>query len=286
MIESRKLAEKVKTESSKPAGKPGKKEESWLETVKTLGWAVAIALVVRTFLFEPFNIPSGSMIPTLLVGDYMFVNKMSYGYSKYSLPFAFIPFEGRIFSDKPERGDVAVFRKPTETNIDYVKRIIGLPGDTIETKSGVLYINGKPVTRKSVSLDSLDMDLDLDLNINTDVNNSIGKRNQLYIETLPNGVQHHILELLGDTGRGDDTGPFKVPEGHYFAMGDNRDSSLDSRTLDKNFHYRNEVGFVPHENLIGEATVFFFSIDDSASLFKPWTWPGAIRYSRLLNSID
>ncbi|RED50890.1 signal peptidase I [Aestuariispira insulae] len=272
------MAEKLKTENSKSTDKVERKEESWLETVKTLGWAVGIALVVRTFFFEPFNIPSGSMIPTLLVGDYMFVNKMSYGYSKYSLPKAFIPFEGRIFSDIPERGDVAVFRKPSDTSIDYVKRIIGLPGDEIEVRSGVLHINGAPVSRRKVDIDSLDMDKRLDLNFPGSNANGGDKDFQMYVETLPNGREHYILESGGDDMRNDNTGVYTVPEGHYFAMGDNRDNSLDSRYP--------TVGFVPHENLIGKATFFFFSIDDDAHWYLPWTWPGAIRYGRLLNSID
>ena len=277
------------------AKKAEKKEETWLDTVKTLGWAIGIALVVRTFLFEPFNIPSGSMIPTLLKGDYMFVNKMSYGYSKYSFPFGIVPMEGRVFASEPERGDVAVFRQPKQPDIDYVKRIIGLPGDRIQMIAGVLHINGEAVKRRSVPLDDLDMDQRYDLQMSPRgagvlryFDGSVGKSHQLYIETLPNGREHYIFEVNGDHPPleeinlrvdADNTNVYTVPEGHYFAMGDNRDRSQDSRFL-------GDVGFVPFENLVGEASFFFFSVDDSATLWKPWTWFGGIRYSRLFNGID
>lgn len=245
--------------------KNGAKEESWMDTIRTLGWAFAIALVIRSFFFEPFNIPSGSMIPTLLIGDYMFVNKTSYGYSKYSFPLGIIPFEGRIMETLPERGDVAVFRHPKKTDVDFVKRIVGLPGDKIQVVSGVLHINGEAVKRKRIE----------DYVYQPDMGNPKSVRQ--YIETLPNGVEHPILETNGDTSYYDNTHVVTVPAGHFFAMGDNRDNSNDSR---------GDVKFVPMENLVGKASFFFYSIDATGSLWNPFSWPTAIRYSRLFNGID
>ena len=241
---------------------------TWWENIKTVVWALGIAIVVRTFFFEPFNIPSGSMVPTLLIGDYMFVNKMSYGYSRYSFPFSMGGFDGRILESQPERGDVAVFRHPEKTEIDFVKRIVGLPGDRLQVKAGVLHINGDPVKRKRSG--------DYTYYDNSRASFVTGR---LYLETLPNGVEHPILETSGDTGWLDNTPEFVVPEGHFFAMGDNRDNSNDSRVL-------GDVGYVKMENLIGRASFFFFSVDETASLYKPWTWPTAIRYSRVFNGID
>lgn len=238
-----------------------------MELFKTVVFALAIALGVRTFAFEPFNIPSGSMIPTLLVGDYLFVSKFSYGYSRYSFPLGLVPFSGRFLEDAPERGDVAVFRLPTDTKVDYIKRVIGLPGDTIQLRQGILHINGKPVERRRLD--------DYIVNKGT----AAEKRVRQYEETLPNGVSHTIIELAGDTGYLDNTPVYTVPAGHYFMMGDNRDGSQDSRVL-------NEVGFVPVENMIGRADRLFFSHDGSAEIWEIWKWPFAIRYGRLLNGID
>lgn len=249
------------------SGVDDKKKDSLGETVKTVVIAILIALVVRTFLYEPFNIPSGSMKPTLLVGDYLFVSKFSYGYSKYSFPFDMVPFKGRILGSDPERGDVVVFRKPTDTSIDYIKRIIGLPGDRIQVIRGILHVNGKPVGRKRVE----------DFPLNPKLANSRTVRQ--YDETLPNGVTHRILEVWDDNGPLDNTPVYTVPEGHYFAMGDNRDQSQDSRVL-------NEVGFIPAQNLIGRAEFLFFSIDTTGmSWWQVWKWPQAIRFGRILNGI-
>ena len=233
---------------------------------------------IRCFLFEPFNIPSGSMLPTLLVGDYLFVEKYSYGYSKYSFPLDAAPITGRVAESTPKRGDVVVFRKPTNTDIDYIKRIIGLPGDTIQMKEGRLYINGKIVQRDLVG---------------TDPNEEEGTSFivQKYTETLPNGVKHSIYEK-SDNASLDNTEEFLVPEGHYFAMGDNRDSSLDSRTP--------EVRYVPAENLIGRASFLFFSTEgvgdkcDRDGMFgaiksvgcRLMEWPGAVRYGRIFSRVS
>ncbi|MBI3453949.1 MAG: signal peptidase I [Rhodospirillales bacterium] len=236
-----------------------------LEFVKTAVYAVLIAIGIRTVAFEPFNIPSGSMIPTLLIGDYLFVSKYSYGYSKYSLPYGMPLFGGRIFGRAPERGEVAVFKLPRDPKVDYIKRIVGLPGDRIQVKGGILHINDQPVKRERIE-DYVAVEY------------GVVTRTAQYIETLPNGRQHRILEI-SDNDQLDNTPVYTVPAGHFFAMGDNRDNSQDSRVL-------SAVGFIPAENLVGRAEVLFFSTDGGASLIEPWKWPFATRYSRLFKSID
>ncbi len=236
------------------------------ETIKTVFWAVVIALFVRTVAFEPFNIPSGSMIPTLLVGDYLFVSKYSYGYSRYSLPLGLPLIPGRILNSAPERGDVAVFKLPSDNSTDYIKRIIGLPGDRIQVRRGRLWINGEQVKRERVE----------DF-VFTFENRRITRIAQ-FVETLPNGRRHRILEMT-DSAQLDNTKVYTVPEGHFFAMGDNRDNSLDSRVL-------SGVGFVPAENLVGRAEVLFFSHNGSASWWEIWRWPGAIRFRRFFTVLE
>lgn len=234
------------------------------ETIRTVIYAVLIALVVRTVAYEPFNIPSGSMIPTLLVGDYLFVSKFSYGYSRHSFPFSMVPIEGRVLGEGPERGDVAVFKFPGDNTTDYIKRVIGLPGDTIQVQMGRLFINGEAVERERVE----------DFVIRDHFGNV--RRLGRFTETLPNGTTHEILEE-SDFERYDNTPLFRVPEGHYFMMGDNRDHSEDSR---------GSVGFVPVENLVGRAEVLFFSTDGSARLWELWRWPFAIRWERLFQPVN
>lgn len=254
------------------------------ETVRTVVYAVLIAVVVRTFAIEPFNIPSGSMIPTLLIGDYLFVSKYSYGYSKHSFPFSMGMYSGRIFGSLPERGDVAVFKYPGDqgqgfNRTDYIKRLVGLPGDRIQVTGGVLHINGKPVERIRIG------------DYARDANGS--RRGVLYNETLPNGHVHEIIETSGDTGASDNTPEFLVPAGQYFAMGDNRDDSLDSRTQLQIrdgmgvIRLRGELGwYVPAENLVGRAEFIFFSHDPSvAGWLEPWKWPQAIRFNRFFMGI-
>jgi signal peptidase I len=252
---------------SAPTGLAKKKSAGGIvDTVKTIVYAVLIALVVRTVAYEPFNIPSGSMVPTLLVGDYLFVSKFSYGYSRYSLPLGLPLFSGRIFSHPPTRGDVVVFKLPTDNSTDYIKRVIGLPGDHIQVKNGVLYINDQPCPRKRIE-DYLYQE----------GNGAVIPLSQ-YIETLPNGRQHHIIQMT-DNGPLDNTSVYDVPPGKYFMMGDNRDNSQDSRVL-------SAVGYVPAENLIGPAQFIFFSTDGSARLWEFWRWLFAIRYNRLFHSIN
>lgn len=241
-----------------------KKPENWfVETAKTVFWAVLIAVVFRSFLFEPFSIPSGSMIPTLKVGDYLFVSKYSYGYSRYSFPLGVVPIPGRIARSEPERGDVIVFRKPGAEHIDYIKRLVGLPGDTIHVSNGILHINDVPVVRELVADATAD-------------NGLIVRNAKVYHETLPEGTTHLIQEL-SDQDAMDNTIPVTVPEDHYFFMGDNRDNSRDSRA---------EVGFVPVENLVGRAEFLFFSHNGTANIFQIWKWPSAIRLGRIGMSIE
>ena len=257
-----------------------KAEEGIWDTVKVIIQALLIAFFVRTFFYQPFNIPSASMYPTLKVGDYLFVSKLSYGYSKYSFNFSFdalgttwitccpIDFPGRIvFADTPKRGDVAVFKLPTNTAIDYIKRVIGLPGDRIQMKEGVLYINGEAVKKERIE-DYVDAE---------PMGEGNGHPVQQYEETLPNGVKYRVLDSEPDgTGSVDNTGEYVVPAEHYFMMGDNRDNSEDSRFLEV-------VGYVPIENYVGRADIIFFSISRGTTLWEVWKWPFEIRWSRFLN---
>ena len=240
------------------------KESSFSENVKTVLLAILIALVIRSFLLEPFRIPSHSMYPTLRVGDYLFVTKYTYGYSRYSFPGGLPIFSGRIWNTDPERGDVVVFKFPKNTHTDFIKRIIGLPGDKVQMKEGHLYINDVRVPRKEDGRYIIDEYL------------ALPEFYHKYVETLPNGVQHQIIELSDNERIVDNTEVFEVPEDSYFVMGDNRDRSDDSRI---------SVGFVPKENLVGKAKFIFFSHDDSGSILKPWTWFHAIRWKRFFMGI-
>ncbi len=244
-------------------------DSGWRETVKIVVQALLLAFVVRVFFYQPFNIPSGSMKETLLVGDYLFVSKLSYGYSRYSFPWGLAPFGGRIFGSEPKRGDVVVFKLPRDNSTDYIKRVIGLPGDEIAVRDGVLYINGQavPKVRKGNF-------------IAPEEDRPIAR----FEETLPNGVKYTVLDATPN-GQFDNVGPYKVPAGHYFMMGDNRDNSTDSREQSPRYG----VGFVPYENLVGRAEIIFFSaaVDDPSpfKLTSPWTWPFDIRWRRVFNLV-
>ena len=246
-----------------------KAKGGFLEIVKTIVYALLLAGVIRTLFFQPFWIPSGSMKPTLLIGDFLFVNKMAYGYSRYSCPFAWIcPFDGRILAHDPKRGDVVVFRHPTN-GTDYIKRLIGLPGDTVQVIDGILYINGEVLPQQADGTF-------------TEVNAPQGPMGSMprcvnhpgpgedctaeqAIETLPGGKTHAVLDI--ENGFGDTTPVFSVPAGEFFFMGDNRDNSMDSRFP----RSAGGVGFVPFENLIGRADRVIFS-SGGASMLAFWTW--------------
>lgn len=236
------------------------------EFFKTAIIAVLLALTIRTFLYEPFNIPSGSMMPTLEIGDYLFVSKPAYGYSRYSFPFGIANFEGRHFGAQPLRGDVVVFKLPSNTTVDYIKRIVGMPGDKIQVINGRLHVNGEATLREPVGMKRVNKGFGPDVSM------------MEYIETLPGGAMHRIYEESDDGGL-DNTPVYTVPDNHYFVMGDNRDNSQDSRVQEL-------VGFVPLENIVGRADFLFFSVEEDASLFKPWRWPVDIRYSRIFDSIN
>lgn len=244
-------------------------ESGWWDTVKVIIQALILAMIVRVFFYQPFNIPSGSMKGTLLVGDYLFVSKLSYGYSRYSFPWGAAPLSERVWSAKPERGDVAVFKLPRDNSTDYIKRVIGLPGDTVQMRQGVLYINGKPIPKRRIA--------DFETVSDTGLRRKVAQ----FEETLPNGVTYRVLDEEVN-GPFDNTAVFRVPAGHYFMMGDNRDNSTDSRA-------QWGVGFVPFRNFVGRAEIIFFSADSGVGgnfrLLMPWTWPTGIRWARFFDLV-
>ena len=252
----------------KPADAPmTAAEEAW-DLAKTVFIAVAIALVLRIVIFQPFNIPSGSMKPNLLVGDFLVVSKPTFGYSKASLvyPLTRMPVDGRILEfSKPHRGDIVVFKNEKDGNKDYIKRVIGLPGDKIQMIGGRLYINETPVQKEFVG--------------NEDNVCGNGYSAPMYRETMDNGVSYIVQECYGDDGPLDNKGPYLVPKGHYFMMGDNRDQSQDSRVLEA-------VGYVPEDAIVGKAERLFFSVDGEKTKFwTVWKWPFAIRYGRIFDPV-
>jgi signal peptidase I len=225
---------------------PKKNENFFLSLV----WIVLIALIFRAFLFQSYNIPSGSMLKNLLVGDYIFVSKYTYGYSKHSLPFSIPLIPNRIFSSNPVRGDVVVFKLPSDGKTDYIKRVIGMPGDKVQIINGEVYINNQRLSYKEIGIYE-------DNNLINRKRKTLGCRNEklkILEETLPNGKSYNILDS-DITSYADNTGIYNVPEGHFFVMGDNRDNSQDSR-------YIKSVGFIPFDNLVGRAELIFFS----------WNW--------------
>nr|WP_245842547.1 signal peptidase I [Sphingomonas laterariae] len=264
---------------------PKKSKGGFAENLRFLATLLVLAVLLRSLIVAPFNIPSESMLPRLLVGDYLFVAKWPYGYSRYSFPFGIAPIDGRIMGSAPARGDVVVFKTPADNSTDYIKRIIGLPGDIIQIKGGQIVLNGTPVPRVRVAdfIDPITPNSpcrpEPGLNIVEDSapDGSPQCRYPRYRETLPNGRSYDVLDL-GPLPFADDTATYVVPQGHYFLMGDNRDRSADSRYPAQ---LNGAIGMVPEENIVGRALVVFFSTDGHAEWIKPWTWPGAVRWPRI-----
>jgi signal peptidase I len=270
--------------SGQAPGKPAKKEDNFFVFLVKL---VVIVVIFRSFFFSPFNIPSESMLPRLQKGDYLLAAKWPYGFSEYSLPFSLPLIQGRIFASEPKRGDVAIFKAPPAQDVDYIKRVIGLPGDTLQMIDGVLYLNGVAVPKERIG------DFVVPVTPNTDCYMPIFRKVETdgsaachypqFRETLPNGVSYNVIDFGHYAYKQfdfdpDNTQPYVVPAGHFFAMGDNRDNSMDSRfpaVPGKG------IGIVPQENLVGRATIMMFSTDGSASWYKPWTWFTAARWSRI-----
>ncbi len=238
----------------------------FIENTKTLFYALIIAVIIRSFLIQPFYIPSSSMEPNLLVGDRIFVTKYTYGYSKHSFPFSPSIFKGRIMSNNPKRGDVVVFKTPADNRTDYIKRLVGLPGDVIKFQDANLYLNNSEIIKSKISKK----------------NRTFCGRKEIDVtffeEILPNGKKYNTVYLKNFTLQNTDT--FKVPENHYFFLGDNRDCSKDSRFL-------SSVGYVHQDNLVGKARFIFFSSDRSiGSIFSFWKWNKSLRFDRFFTKIN
>jgi len=241
------------------------KKKDIIENIKTLFYALIIAIIIRSLIIQPFYIPSSSMEPTLLVGDRIFVTKYSYGYSKHSFPFSPPIFKGRILSNKPERGDIVVFKTPADNRTDYIKRLIGLPGDQVQFLDSNLYINNSEVVKSRLSSSDKIYCGTYDLDVYT------------FEENLPNGIKHKSVYLKNFPY--DNSDPFVVPDDHYFFLGDNRDCSKDSRFL-------SSVGYVHKDNLVGKAQFIFFSSDKSiGNIFSFWKWNKSLRFKRFLKKI-
>ncbi len=236
------------------------------ETARTIIGAALIAVVIRTFIIEPFNIPSSSMVPGLLIGDFLFVSKYTYGYSSRSTVFGLLPFQGRLFEGEPKRGDVVVFKWPQDNRTDYIKRVVGLPGDTVQMRHGMLYINGVMASRRKLAEPLAEKYVEPP------------PETADYVEAFPGDGKTHVIRKEGDDFPLDDTEVFTVPPRHYFMMGDNRNNSQDSRTPN--------VAYVPEDNLVGRAEFIFFSLDEKARFWEFWKWPWSVRWDRLFMKID
>ena len=241
------------------------KKEIIIDNIKTLLYALFIAFLIRSFFFQPFYIPSSSMEPNLLIGDRLFVSKFSYGYSRHSFPFSPKFFKGRFFDNKPKRGDIIVFKTPSDNRTDYIKRLIGLPGDIVQIINKDLYLNNKKIVKKKTSNS-------IKINCGNESLESV-----FFEETLPNGTKY--LAVYRKNGTMMNTDKFIVPDNHYFFMGDNRDCSRDSRFL-------SSVGYVNFNNLVGKAQIVFFSNDYmKGSFFEFWKWNKSIRFYRMFKKI-
>jgi signal peptidase I len=269
-----------------PDTAPEQPKESWGSLLRFFLYLILGALILRSFVIAPFSIPSGSMLPTLMIGDYLFIAKWPYGYSRYSLPFGIGGFDGRVPAGMPARGDVIVFHYPGPQNEDYVKRVIGLPGDTIAVRGGVVILNGTPLARRRIA------DFAMTVSPNSPcrgapeavrrVPTPDGSETCLYPryrETLPDGRSYDVIDQIGD-GIGDEYAEITVPADRLFVMGDNRDDSMDSR-FEAGTGPNAGVGLLPAENVIGRALIDFWSTDGTAEWIKPWTWFSAARGDRI-----
>jgi signal peptidase I len=270
------------TAPAQPAEAAKGRRSGFAETTRFLLLLFVLAVALRSFVLAPFVIPSGSMLPRLMIGDYLFVTKWSYGYSRHSIPFGIGGFDGRVLGGQPERGDVVVFRY-RGTKDDYVKRLVGLPGDTVQMRRGQLFLNGEAVPKVRIA------DYLMERTANSPCRYVVPEaalplvadggrtycRYPRFRETLPGGRSYEVLDQM--EGEADETQVYTVPEGHYFVMGDNRDDSADSRFPRE----RDGVSFLPAENLVGRAMIVFFSTDGSAQWLKPWTWASAARWERV-----
>lgn len=266
----------AESQPAQPEKQPKKEEENFFVFLLKLA---AVVLIFRSFLFAPFNIPSESMLPRLWKGDYLLAAKWPYGYSQYSLPLSAPLIPGRIFPNQPKRGDVVIFKAPPANDTDWIKRVIGLPGDQLQMIQGVLHINGAPIRKERIA------DFTIPVTPNTQCYDArFEKRDAAghavcsypqFRETLPEGKSYNVLDL-GDF-RADNTPPVMVPEGQLFLMGDNRDNSMDSRFPTS----EGGIWIVPQANLVGRATIMMFSTDGSAEWLKPWTWVTATRWNRI-----
>jgi signal peptidase I len=256
-----------------------KKKGGIAETTRFLLLLFLFAVILRSFILAPFVIPSGSMMPRMMIGDFLFVAKWPYGYSRFSLPFGIASFDGRVLGGEPDRGDIIVFRHPRQ-NQDWVKRLIGLPGDRVQMRGGQLFLNEEAVPKVRIA------DWVVPVTPNSpcaEPARSVDRDGELYCayprfrETLPGGRSYEVLDQIDSAGRPDNTEVYTVPDGHYFMMGDNRDESADSRyTLDEQ-----GVEFLPRDYMVGRALITFFSTDGSAAWLKPWTWFSAARWDRI-----
>ena len=250
-----------------PNPKPARSNEV-VEIITSIGGALLFVLALKVLVFLPYTIPSASMEPNLYEGDYIIVSTYSYGYSRHSIPLSPPLFSGRIFFHEPARGDVVVFKLPRDNKTDYIKRVIGLPGDQVQVKAGAVYVNGKPIRRTAKPAGTEDM------------GGGLIQPVQRFEETLANG-RRYLTNSYGSNGEVENTGVYLVPQGEYFVMGDNRDNSLDSR-----FPKEVGVGFVPAENLVGRARFVLLSWHPGASLFKPWTWVTNARIGRFFHLLS
>ena len=245
--------------------------------IRRLAGLALFAWVLRSLIIAPFSIPTGSMLPTMAIGDYLFVSKWPYGYSRFSFPWRFPDFDGRILASLPDRGDVVIFKRPDAEGADWVKRVIGLPGDTVAMRDGVLILNGRAVAKQQIR------SVAITLSPNSPCRTLLAMIDQratcvypTYRETLPDGRSYLTFDQV-EGGNGDDRTPVTIPAGHLFLMGDNRDDSLDSRFS----LAQGGVGLVPVDRLVGRAAFAFWSTDGSASYWKPWTWISALRFNRI-----